>query len=125
MFRFNLFPQLIEMHKQYKKLIDELYDLEFQLERSGGKKSKQLKYDEAYMNYNEYANNVYGKVIFDIFSKIAPKLYNKRTQLFVDWNSVFCDEFDMIPENVKPGLSILIEQNGGIYRLSPEYYDKD
>ena len=63
--------------------------------------------------YREYA-----KAVFKILSEEKPKLYSRIEKKNVDWEDVFPDNFDDVPEILYVALVALAEDNIGRYSFA-------
>lgn len=69
-----------------------------------------------------FCEHEYSKVIFDVFSKIAPKIVKMDGEHY-NWIQVFGSDYFALSGQQKRDLVSLIE-GGGAYRLSAEYYEE-
>lgn len=69
-----------------------------------------------------FCEHEYSKAVFDVFSKIAPKIV-KMDGEYYDWSQVFGSDYFALSGQQKSDLVSLIE-GGGAYRLSAEYYEE-
>ncbi len=120
MFKFNDYPSIKEMHKKYLKhdyastkalinVVDKnVLGAEAKFEKS--------------MNKQDAFNLLYEKVIFDELIKEKPDIFDESKQKYKKWDSIIGSDFSKIPNSDKIILILLVEENGGIYRLPPSYY---
>lgn len=121
MFKYDKYPELEKLHKKYKKLVDEIYTIELKLEKKSNNKLLQKQYEQSYAECKQF-ETVYEKAIFDIFVKIGPNMFNRRTKSFETWEHSFSMNYDTVPEANIGCLICAVEEEGGIYRFPPEYY---
>lgn len=120
MFKFDNYSSIKKMHKKWlkydrkstKTLIKVVDKKAFGAE---SRFSKSIKKQEAF-------DLLYEKVIFDELVKEKPNIFNRRTEEYVSWDSLIGNDFEQIPESDKVIFILLVEQNGGIYRLPDDYY---
>ena len=55
--------------------------------------------------------------MFDVLNKYEPVLLNVRDHSEKQWNEVFGSEYSNLSEDRKSALVVLVECDGGIYRL--------
>ena len=111
MFKFKDYPKLEALHKEYKKLVNKIYKFDLKLERDPDNKILQEKFDEAYDACKKFENEIYEREIFETFKTICPKILNQGTNAYED-----------VPEDNRGCLICAVEEDGGLYRLPPEYY---
>ena len=99
--------------KVSKKIKAEIEKLEI-LNEKGADCSAQLK--ELQFKLNDHEENVYAKIIFDIYSIKRPKLVRVRTKDVVDWEEAFGKDFSKLARSDKYALIGLFE-NGGKYKF--------
>ena len=58
----------------------------------------------------------------DELIKEKPDIFDKSTGKYEKWDSLIGSEFSKIPNSYKIIFILLVEENGGIYRLPPSYY---
>lgn len=121
MFVYKNYPEIENLHKRYKKLVDEIYSIDFKLEKKPNNELLQKQYDQAYTACKQF-ETIYEKAIFDIFVKICPNMYNRKTKAFETWERSFSMNYDTIPETNIGCLICAVEETGGIYRFPAEYY---
>lgn len=121
MFDFRKYSQLIECHKayvKYQKKSTHLVVLSVEEDSLNAKKKFHkltLEIDDFYLYYE--------RMIFNVFVKIKPTLINRRTNLYESWENVFGDIYDKIPERNRGCLVCAVEEAGGIYRFTQDYYN--
>ena len=120
MFKFNDYPSIKEMHKRYLK---QDYASTKALINVVDKNAlgAEAKFEKT-MNKQDAFNLLYEKVIFDELIKEKPDIFDKSTGKYEKWDSLIGSEFSKIPNSYKIIFILLVEENGGIYRLPPSYY---
>ena len=123
MFNFKKYQEIKKCHKQYQDLRNIMYKAEARYNRFVNKEN-QDKMENALKNTQTYVLEVYSKTVYSIFTMIKPSIYNLRTKQFISWQDLFEKDFNELSNGEKKGLVSLVEDNGGIYRLPPEFYIK-
>lgn len=116
-FKFELFPDLLPVYKEYRKLRLKATSLS---RKDFAKAAK--KYEEAALKRDNYACNVLSKMIYDIFNPLCPTLKNADQEVFVKWNDIFNCSFEQMTVKQKRYLVGLVEGDY-IYELPLEYYN--
>lgn len=99
--------------KVSKKIKDKIEKL-FILNEKGEDCSAQL--EELQFQLNDYEENIYAKIIFDIYSIKRPKLVRVKTKDIVEWEDAFGNDFSKLVRSDKYALIGLFE-NGGKYKF--------
>lgn len=121
MFKFEEFPEINKVHEMNEKMLKKMYSAEMKHLQNVGDDNLnhwQKSIDEG-LNFKTH---VYSKVVFDIFSKLRPKLTLVRSGEKMDWNSVFGQDYDVLTNSQKKHLAMMIEDEMP-YRLPDEYYN--
>ena len=122
MFKYDSYPELKRLHKQYKKLVDKIYKAELKLEKKPNNTLLHQQYEQAYARCKQF-ESAYEQAIFEIFVKVCPQMYNRRTNSFETWEDSFSMNYDTVPEANKGCLICAVEEEGGVYRFPQEYYN--
>ncbi|MDE6726713.1 MAG: hypothetical protein K2J80_02105 [Oscillospiraceae bacterium] len=121
MFNFKNYPELKKCHKEYQSLRNAMYKAEARYDRSGSDEDNKL-CENSINETQSFITEIYSQVVYNILIKVKPLLYNLRLKKDTTWESVFGKSFINLSTGERKGLVALIEENGGIYRLPPEYY---
>lgn len=97
--KFDKFPVLESMHNKFALLEKDAYALEVQYEETWHnaliEKSKALTNE-----LDAFCEQEYSKAVFDVFSKIAPKIVKMDGEHY-DWSQVFGSDYFGCPANKK------------------------
>jgi hypothetical protein len=69
---------------------------------------------------DECDNNVYAKVVYDIFSGKQPMLIRRQTGERVSWREAFGDDFETLSKGDRGSLVCLVDSGGGEYRFTED-----
>ena len=120
MFNFNKYPSLVKFHKKYDK-----YRMRSTRKLIAvvdyNKRGASKRFNKAMAKEEEF-DALYCKAIFDLLILEKPDLLNRRTNEYETWNDVIGNDYENIPDNMWKIFTCLVEEDGGIYRLPPEYY---
>lgn len=122
MFKFDDYLKLNDLHIEYKKLVNKIYKIELKKERNPNDLLLQAQYDAAYEACKKFENEIYERAIFETFKIIRPKMLNRRTNTYEEWYDTFTMNYETVPKENKGCLICAVEEEGGLYRLPPEYY---
>ena len=112
--------ELYVAHLNYNSLVDKSYKANVKYENTNLEEHKIL-WEKASKEYEKYEFEVYRQIIFNVLSKIKPKILNIKTNKKLKWNELFCENYDCLSEDALTSLVGLAE-NYGLYRLSKEFY---
>ena len=113
-FNFKRYPELKPYHTKLKKLVNEAYKAEFKYYHTNSEEDNKI-WNSALETWSTFENE-YSKVIFSTLDKEKPLLLNMSSNNYEKWDDVINSK-----ERIDWCVTI-VEQSGGRYRLSPEYY---
>ena len=123
MFKFEEFPEIMKAHKISEKFSLASYTQEFRSERKGIDGSKDKKWGQSIRNCDEFDENIYAEIIYNIFKDIKPILVLKKTGEKSTWDEIFKnDKFEDLDKRQRNILYMMVEYERP-YRLPDEYYN--
>ena len=122
MFKFEDYPEILEMHEKDEKLNNKATRISIKIENNGEDEKLKNLFDNSNKECEYFEKNIYAKLIFDTFYKKIPYLINKKTKKKEKWNDVIGNDFDKIPVNRKAELVTIVE-GYSLYLFPPEYYN--
>ena len=121
MFNFKKYPELIPYHKKRKKMSMKLIHL-VNLKVDKDNESAGIKADKLYEEIREFEKE-YGQKVLELLKDVKPKFFNRRTKEYESWDEVLGGVFT--GNDIYDCLICATEEDGGLYRFPPEYYDPD
>lgn len=121
MFNFKNYPEIKKCHREYKSLSNAMYKAGARYDRSGSDEDNRL-CENAINETQSFVTGIYARIVYNSLLNIKPTLFNLRLKEYTTWQSVFGKDFDNLSTGEKKSLVALIEEDGCIYRLAPEYY---
>ena len=121
MFNFKKYPELIPYHKKSKKMSNKLSHLVY-LSVDKYKESASIEATKLYEEIREFEKE-YGQKVLELLKDVKPKFFNRRTKEYESWDEVIGGV--ATGDNIYRCLICATEEDGGLYRFPPEYYDPD
>ncbi|MDE6105309.1 MAG: hypothetical protein K2G38_06500 [Clostridia bacterium] len=115
--KYECYPNLLKMHKKYRKMRAVVIRYSVKTSVDAGNKM-----DKACNDLDAYVRTEYSKAVYDIFNPIKPNLLNRRRGGEFLWDEVFDKPFEELTYEQKDYLVGLIEHDF-VYELPPEYYE--
>ncbi|MCM1404684.1 MAG: hypothetical protein NC133_04285 [Prevotella sp.] len=117
MFDFKKYSKLKEYHKKWNNLVDDTYKSESKFNRTNEKKDHDL-WVLANKKVEEF-DEIYAQEIFKILKDKKPILHNYIDEKYEKWDDVV-KKYKLL--TLGSWVISLVEEDGGRYRLPPEYY---
>ena len=112
--------EIEKCHYEYLRLVDLFYRaVSAEEESTSDSESAKLQKEResAKKALDEYADNVYSKIVYEVYSQLNPMLIMVSTGKKHQWKQIFKKPFEKLDSLDKSVLIGLVEQNGG-YRFA-------
>ena len=86
------------------------------------KESASIEATKLYEEIREFEKE-YGQKVLELLKDVKPKFFNRRTKEYESWDEVIGGV--ATGDNIYRCLICATEEDGGLYRFPPEYYDPD
>lgn len=116
-FNFERFPELGKPYDIYCSIKSKAYKYSM---KDGTKNGEKM--EKAIEECRQYGYSILAPIIYNIFSKIKPRLYRRiKGPGYFNWDDVFGKPFDELDDSEKQNLIHLLDGEF-LYRLPEKYY---
>ena len=113
------YKELMKCKKQMKKIEKEC-DKQFRKEFRENPNLSSERYDELYLPYTKFKQEIYTSMLFKIFVELNPVVVEHRTGERLKFSEVFGTDFETINENVKMQIYMMAEESSVVYKFDED-----
>ena len=113
------YKELMKCKKQMKKIEKEC-DKQFRKEFKENPNLSSERYDEIYLPYSKFKQEIYTKMLYNIFIELNTVVVEHRTGERLRFIKVFGTDFEAIDENVKMQIYMMAEENSVVYKFDED-----